>query len=106
MPWGHLNCLVAAEEYELLRDFMARSLTGAVLTDEMVRDAAQGWFNLFGWQDEDGLHRHSRFESFLLGLQVTSHHLPRAPIISHELPWSPTSSHGLPRAPMVFHHLA
>ena len=59
--------LLAANEFELLREFLANSMVGLALTDDAVHaGVASFWAGAFGaWKSEDG-HCHTTLDTWLL----------------------------------------
>ena len=59
--------LLAADEFELLREFLANSMVGLALTDDAVHaGVASFWAGAFGaWKSEDG-HCHTTLNTWLL----------------------------------------
>ena len=72
--------MLAAGELELLRDFMAHSMVGEALHDEMVREGVGSfWAGPFGsWKSDDG-HCISTFDSWMLIVRAVSALLEEQP---------------------------
>ena len=90
--WYVPGALLAANEIDILREFMAQTLLGAVLDDEAVHaGAASYWQGSFGnWRTEDGRSAMSH-DSWLLSLRAVAELLKGA---TASPPDSPSSTAG------------